>query len=509
MSISTSRSVLALGLLVAGCTRVTIVDNPDHCARNEGDRYCAELFPERPYCNLGEDECSIGDRYGCVAEVSPECHEPCGVLGDECLAASGSGTDTGTSTATESGSETASESGSESGSSTTGPAPCLGNEDCPDVGAPFCDMASGECVPCDQTDDPDGSCAALDPATPLCVAGACVQCTPENPAACTDMTPVCDGATNACVPCTAHDQCGEAACNLFTGACLPAGAVVHVGPGQAFATLAAAVASFAAETEGTIVVHAGPPNYDETVTVSAGRVLAFLAADIGVGIEPPRWVRTSGGMPQLIVSADTTVLLDGLQLSSNASAANPALRITGGQAWVDRSRIVQNSGSGVLAEVAAELVLRNSFVGLNGGGFVDTRGLTVTGSSLDIRYTTIAANDGTGASGPVSIYCDALTAGEVRSSIIAAGTDTIDCTNATFDFNVVDTGGLAGANNDVLVFDAFGWFPNLAMADFHISAGPPFVDVAQWQAGDPATDIDGDPRPDVDGSPDYVGADVP
>src|SRR5215213_1556383 len=70
----------ALPLLAVGCTRVTIESNPDHCGVNGGDDYCRERFPETPYCVRGKDECAIGDRYGCVAEVSPECHAPCGLL---------------------------------------------------------------------------------------------------------------------------------------------------------------------------------------------------------------------------------------------------------------------------------------------------------------------------------------------------------------------------------------------------------------------------------------------
>jgi len=36
---------------------------------------------------------------------------------------------------------------------------------------------SGECVSCEELADGDGACAEQDGAMPLCVGGACVQCT--------------------------------------------------------------------------------------------------------------------------------------------------------------------------------------------------------------------------------------------------------------------------------------------------------------------------------------------
>jgi hypothetical protein len=47
--------------------------------------------------------------------------------------------------------------------------------------------------------------------------------------------------------------------------------------------------------------------------------------------------------------------------------------------------------------------------------------------------------------------------------------------------------------------------------DFHLTpmGAMVFADIAVWQTGDHATDIDGDPRPAVDDAADYAGADVP
>jgi hypothetical protein len=473
-------------LLTTGCTEVRVVPNFDHCARNEGDRYCEELFPELPYCNRGRDECAIGDRYGCVAEVTPECHAPCGVLeDDECLGGESTGTETGTGTGT--GTETGSES------STTGPVPCAGDEDCPDAAAPFCAVGSGACVACDGTDDPDAACAGVDPSLPLCVGGACVQCTEANATACTGKTPVCDEASNTCVPCTAHDQCGEAACNLYVGACLPADAVVHVGPGEEHATLGEAVAVFGPEEQGTIVVHAG--TYNEAVTVGSGRVLAFLAAPGDL----PLWILAPSTTPQLTAGPGTTVLVDGLQLSGNGSSADPGVLVNGGQAWLDRTRVVQNSGGGIVAQSNAELVLRNCFV----GGGTEVIGVEVIDASARVVYTTVVAS--TFMSTP-AFGCTSPGMVDIRNSIVVSqggsSPDELSCAGA----DVVTSATEADVGSaDIL------WFVDFNGGDFSLSGtgATTFADIAQWQTGDPLTDIDGAPRPASDGTPDHAGADIP
>lgn len=488
----------ATGLVLAQGCRYSDV-NTQHCNYNDGDAYCAAQYPDgsRPYCESGLGECvSPGSgEHGCVAErPANECYSPCGERStiDEngaCVMVEDS------STGTSSGSATDESSSSES--STTGPMPCLGNEDCPDAAAPFCEPVSGECVACDGTDDPDGACAGIDPGLPLCVGGACVACTAENPAACTGLTPICDDATNTCVPCTEHGQCGEAACNLFTGACLPADAVVHVGAGQDFSTIGAAVDSFDVMTEGTIIVHGG--DYNESVTVDGSRVLAFLAAELGPKVEPPRWIRSAGTLPQLTV-ADATVLMDGLQVSGNQSSTPPGLRVDGGRAWVDRSRIVGNDGGGIVAESAAELVLRNCFVG--DGNTNSTDAITITGATLTMLYTTAGAAANTGMAAR-ALYCDGGGQADVRNSILVSfdAGPAVECPGLTIADSATETElGMLSST----------WFEDYGTGDFHLTMSAPIAiaNAARWETGDPPTDIDGDPRPAVDGSPDYAGADA-
>jgi hypothetical protein len=419
--------------------------------------------------------------------------------GDPSPATETEGTSSSSSSSTGSSSGTATEeSTGSSESSTTGPMPCVSNEDCPDAAAPLCEPLSGECVACDGAPDPDGACAGLDPDYPLCVDGSCVQCTAAAPDACTGMTPVCDDATNTCVPCNAHDQCGDAACNLFTGACLPADAVVHVGAGQQYTELGAAL-SGEAGTELTLIVHAAMPDYNEAVVVGGGRVVAFLAAqDVA---SPPRWLLGAGGTSQLTVLEDATVLLEGLRLSGNAD--DVGISVNGGRAWVDKSRIVANLGGGIVAQNAAELVLRNCFVG---GDVNDRTALEVDGSTAQVVYTAVGA--GFGAS--TALTCDETANVTARNSLFVARSDANELMcDGTFEHNAAEMS--LGGTNVMLGAMNTNWFGDFATGNFHLSAmhPPAIATAARWNTGDPPTDIDGDPRPTTDGSPDYAGADVP
>ena len=206
----------ALGIGLASCApQPEEALRDDHCANQNGDAWCAERHADgsRPFCARG----SCGDtpeHDGCV-EARPEddaCYSPCG--GGLSLPEDASCLDGGTNGGTETGT-TGSETGIDEGS-TTGPIPCEGNDDCPDSAAPFCEPASGECVPCEGTDDPDMACASLDPSRPVCVESSCVQCTAEVSSACTGDTPVCDDATNTCVAatqCQTDSQCSGYDCN--------------------------------------------------------------------------------------------------------------------------------------------------------------------------------------------------------------------------------------------------------------------------------------------------------
>lgn len=209
--------------------------------------------------------------------------------------------------------------------------------------------------------------------------------------------------------------------------------------------------------------------------------------------------------PQLEVT-DATVLMDGLRLSGNQSAMVPGVRVTGGRAWLDRSRIVQNTGGGILAENAAELVVRNCFVGTAGSN-LDT--VVISGATASLLYTTVIAGDG-GLGESRGLVCDMNPTVNVRNSIVVAVDDVpeIDCAAADVSYSATEM-ATPGTGNAALGNLQSGWFMN-EIDDFRLDSPPAIIGTtAQWTTGDPLTDIDGDPRPDVDGTADFAGADVP
>jgi len=272
-----------------------------HCANNGGDAACGQGY----YCNACEipSEPSMFDpgNSGCSVEMpAAECYFPGEESGISETASTGSTTE-GEDPTTSTTLNDLNEADTSTTSNETTEA-CVSDLEC-DAVTPQC--IEGECSPCAPDRGGNEACAVLDAGLPICADGSCVECTPDAEDACDGTTPLCDGATDTCVGCSDHDQCGDAACNLFTGACLPTvdGAVVHVrGPKPDFMTLTAAVDSFDPMAEGTIIVHHEGVSYDEAIVVDEGRVLAFLAAEVGGGSIPPRWVLPGGGGSQLVVA---------------------------------------------------------------------------------------------------------------------------------------------------------------------------------------------------------------
>lgn len=440
------------------------------------------------------------DNNGCTAtQPTMECHVPARPAETE-----GSSTDgfsTGVMPTTTSSGDTVDGSSSTSnGSSTTGSNPCVSNDDCNEAGAPFCDPASGECVTCAATDDPDGSCAGLDPAAPLCVNETCVQCTPASSGVCDEQLLLCDAASNACVPCTEHGQCGSGACVLAAGTCFPPGDVVHVDGdgGQDFLDVVTAVASVGVGEHRVIVVHEldGGLPYLGGAVIDQGKTVALLAASgeqpiiQGIGVDPG--IR--------ILGVGTTLYADRLEISN---AATTGVVVDGTYAWFDRSRIVGNDGGGVLAQDLGHITLRNCFV----GGNIDTNVLDIQASTADILYTTLGASLGT----TTSITCDALAMATVRNSLIVSRSEEAEvaCANLDATQTAAET-MLPGTGNVGLGTMDTGWFQGFNAGDFHLAKAPfTIATTAQWRIGDPPIDIDGDDRPDTDGATDVAGADRP
>jgi len=160
-----------------------------------------------------------------------------------------------------------------------------------------------------------------------------------------------------------------------------------------------------------------------------------------------------------------------------------------------------------VASGGAGLRLENTIVASNGGNSTATGGIVLDGSTAEILYSTIAANDSSsGNEARASMYCTNSTV-NIRNSIMGNESGTsIECGTATVLDSYLDTsiGAIVGQS----VLNAY--FTNLTNNFRPVGAGiDAFTDVASWRLGDPATDFAGVARPTVDNTADVAGALLP
>jgi len=513
-----------LSVLALGCApETTLSPDPTYCGNNDGDAFCAAADPGAPFCVAVADECleaagiTIDHPNGCVAEMpAPECRQSCGVGNDDnCLDPTVGSDESSTGGETENPSTTVDpDTGSSTDEPTTGPSGCMSDEECTDAEAPFCDP-DGNCVACDGMPEPDAACEGADPQAPVCDAGACVQCTEENLAACEGTTPIC-GVGNTCEGCTEHAQCPESACHLDgadAGACFDAAEVQMVASTGALET---AVEGLSADDDAVLVLTGS-----DYSGLSVDLVAAAEVAILGDGSQT-----LSGSSSGAFFSSggSSLVYLAGVTLAGNVSG--DGLSCSGSAVWLDDAEVRNNAQVGMDVSGGCEAHLRRTVVAVNNGGGVDIAGgglylvnsvvgrngddavsivggIAVNGAEVDIRYSTIADNESTSAGGS-SLGCNGAVSGEVRNSILSGAGSSIDCAGVTFDGNAADE-SLGGSNENVGPFTA-GWFANLGSNDFTLTASgqSEFMDIAQWEEGDPLFDFEGDAIPtDVPSFPGY------
>ena len=534
--------------LGASCVRTSMALDPDHCNSNDGDDFCASAYADgsRPFCRLGTSACNeAGDitdveHDGCVAE-RPEnaCYSACGegrsVEDDpDCdpTAADGSGGtdtgDTGTLDDTTDGEDTVSvgddddddddDTDGVTSTGTTEGGGCVDNDDCTDGAAPFCD-GDGVCVSCSEMPDGNAACAEADEGRPVCSEGACVECTAEEAGACDGQTPVC-GSGNTCEACTEHFECPDSACHLDgpdVGACFDEGDVQMIAnAGQ----LNTALGGLGANDQAVLVLAGG--TYSTSVDISLSAEVAVLggggvtiAGDgglnavelIGSSITYFEGVEIANISGNGIVCSATSVWLDDSEVRNNAQTG---LDVSGGcAAHLRRTMIASNDAGGISASGdTTEVLLVNSAVVDNTN--TDSIPAISLQNSADIFVTYSTITDNLAGIGETdSIVCSG-SSGEVRNSIVlgAQANSVAGCTGVAFSFSAVDENGLGASNANVGAHED-AWFANPLTGNYHLSATgeTTFMDIAEWQEGDPAADVDGDPIPTD--MPSFPGFDQP
>ncbi|MBK7826066.1 hypothetical protein [Nannocystis sp.] len=470
-------------------------------------------------------ECPVGS-LNCLCTTGKSCDSGLVCASDRCVKLDG---DTSTSDASTSLDPT-------TGDPSTGGGDCDANGDgsvdpaCPES-QPYC--VAGACFGCAQLD-----CEALSPAQPLCneASGLCVACL------CTDAKPVCDPDTHSCRVCTAHSDCPDSACDLWTGACFPAAATLWVedggecsdaGPGDASAPLCSLDAAFErinAAGPGHQAVRVRPGSYTvkSPLRAPADHVVALVHATGQTG--DPTVTIAAKSSAAIAIDPGAKLLVDALRLTDSGG---DALECTNGTALLDRLTVTASNQRGVMAE-GCELVLRrgvlfgNAVAGarLNGGKlrlentYFSGNGNPQTGeggiyladgAALDAVYSTWVDNRGQ-AGTPYAVACSDDNPKEkvgVRNSLaINIGFNTL-CDGASVAHTGWSTDMVAGSNMAIASADLGKYLkvdPDLPGV-YRVIVGAGLDKLGAWEQGDPAIDFDGDARPNTADAPDFAGAD--
>lgn len=418
------------------------------------------------------------------------------------------------------------------GETTAGPACNPGGAGSVDVACPaeqpYC--LAGNCVDCSEL-----KCDAVSPSLPFCDPGTglCAACL------CDDAKPVCDPVEHTCSKCDAHSDCPDSACDLETGACLPAATTLWVGGGscnddgtgaktdplcgldEAFARINSGDATGVA-----LRVKAGDYTVAGSLRVPAGRIVGLVAASEG-----SEFSISSPTAPTVLVEANGRLLLDGVEIEKSSG---DGVGCTDATMWLDRLMVASSASRGVTAEGCAvkmrrsvlvsnaiagaqifggELHVENSFITRN-GNFEDPGGGIYLGggAKLDAVYTTFVDNVAP-AGNPYSVACDVDAAKEsakLRNSIaMNKGTNTL-CEGASVATTAWTTMDAQGASNLVVDFNSLDMYlveDAGIVGVYRAIPGTKLDQLAMWQDGDPRVDFDGDARPSGANSPDFAGAD--
>lgn len=413
---------------------------------------------------------------------------------------------------------------------------CSDDKPCGD--GKFC--VDEKCVSCDQTDDPNGSCAGASADTPVCDAGACVQCSADSHDACSGTSPVC--VDNVCSACTQHSECPDSACNLESGGCFDTMFVLYVdrtatcdgalGTMEApFCKIGDAFPAMMASEQGvgigwTIKIKAG--NYiEDPLVVPDGSVVTFTRwGDGAVKLRAP-----DDAGDTLTIANASTVYLDRIEFKSNpdfngvvcASAkvyADDVLftanrkqgyESTDCETKINRSVLFDNDSGGLASYGAGTTMVTNSYITSNGSQSIGEYGgvRTAQGNEMHLVFTTVA--NGLSQTGPASLQCVDAGPTEVRNSVlIGFALPSVDCPTATITTSAVDEGAVDGDGNVIAVkADLANFFNPMTAGVYTAIAGTPLENLAVWKDGDPKADFNGTARVNMDGGMDFAGADKP
>ncbi len=250
---------------------------------------------------------------------------------------------------------------------------------------------------------PDGPqrCGSAAECTPPLVCdvmdtGTCVECTPEEAAACTEATPVC-GDDHRCRGCSAHAECPASDTCLPDGWCANPEEVAYVQAGGTGAQPCTRAAPCGSLQEGVTAAGASRPyiRVVGTGTLAAnaattidGKVVTILA-DTGAKLD-----RTGDGVILEVRNAGAEVRIYNLEITGASGGAGSAgISIPAGgtpRLTMTRVKLTNNSGGGILASSGVLTIFQCTFSGNAEGGIVASNGV------LTVLQSTISENMGGG-----------------------------------------------------------------------------------------------------------------
>ena len=243
------------------------------------------------------------------------------------------------------------------------------------------------CTSNDQCAEPTGVCDVTGSMT-------CVQCTPDQPGACTGATPAC-GEDRTCRACQAHPECPASDACLPDGSCVDPAQIAYVkppslggtdNPSCTLAMPCTKVAS-ALATGRPYVKLAGTNDEGGTVSIDSRNVILLAERDA-------KLVRTSNGL-HVEVKGTSQVEIYDLEISGATGAQGFGISMpTGNTATLTlrRVKVSDNAGGGIVAN-GGTLTISQSTISGNQG-----RGISSDAGTLTISQSTISENQGGGIS---------------------------------------------------------------------------------------------------------------
>jgi hypothetical protein len=310
---------------------------------------------------------------------------------------------------------------------------CTGNGSCTVASAPICDDVTKMCRACTTGSN---DCATMT-ATPVCEAGACVECGKD--ADCATQQKHCDTTTFKCVACNANADCTSGACRADQS-CALATDIVYVDNNNGMCTGTHTgtkadpycdITTALAATSSTILV-AGSTTPYSSISVTSGPVTKSIVGPGKNATALATFSGTSSGATLNITSGTSRLSLAGVALTDTTAATTAAGAFCSASPGatasliIARSLLVNSGGDGVDSNDCALMLDSNEITSNHSGG------VKVTGGSYAITNNIIAGN-GNGLSGSVAGFVTDSTAtgsfafNTVAKNFVASGAGGIDC----------------------------------------------------------------------------------